>query len=239
MTDESSCNTRLAQEYYARARTAHQSGDVSSAIQWLQESLKVAPDFADGWIALGEVMKAHQEWDMAASAYLKAVEVKPDAAEAWAGLGWVLTEQGDHENGISAYQQSIQLNRSQTPVKYNLALELINSRKVLNETLELLQEVVSEQPSDHNAWNTLGFALHMSRRQDEAAEAYCRAIEIAPEIDDFKMNLLVAHYGIGTAHIKALAPNEDASNHGFTDNEIATMDEMCSMDTEEMVRRFF
>ncbi len=61
-------------------------GDLSSAIEKYRMCVEKAPDFFDGWHALGMSLMKHGQYEDAIEAGKKAVELRPNDQLAWSSL---------------------------------------------------------------------------------------------------------------------------------------------------------
>ena len=81
-------------ELAALAWSYFQAGAVESAEELYRQAVEADPQFADGWVFLGIVQKAHGNLDGAAESYRQALSLRPDYFEALNNLGNILVAQG-------------------------------------------------------------------------------------------------------------------------------------------------
>ena len=87
----------------------HQTGALELARDALEETVALAPAFADGWFNLGLVRQDQRDFEAASAAFRTALACRPDYAEAAVNLGIVLQESGAMAGAIDAYRCAMRL----------------------------------------------------------------------------------------------------------------------------------
>jgi Flp pilus assembly protein TadD len=96
------------------------------AIEWLQKSVALAPDFAEGRFALGKALFHNGQSAEAISELRASVEREPRMKEAYALLGRVYSKLGRLEEAKAAVQKFAELDRAEargTELKVGAAVE--------------------------------------------------------------------------------------------------------------------
>ena len=71
-------------------------------------------------------------------------------------------------------------NARSEPSEYRKAVKAIKKEDYA-QAVELLQQVVDENPKNANAWNYMGYSLRNLNKYDEALAAYEQALQIKPK----------------------------------------------------------
>ncbi len=112
----------LAAEYYHRAQSEN---DAASAISWLNQSVRVCPNF-NSWYILGLLQAQQNEIESAAAAFSHArslaVTAKTEAL-ALARLGQVLAQSGQMLQALRAFELACRFHPAPVPVWLNASLK--------------------------------------------------------------------------------------------------------------------
>lgn len=88
-------------------------GDLTTAKQAYETTLKLDPNFAAGHNNLGMTFKAMGEFVQAIASYQQAIALKPDYADAYQNLGVVWLKVGKVPESLSAFKNAIALHTAQ------------------------------------------------------------------------------------------------------------------------------
>ena len=156
------------------------------------------------WDALKEFSVGQARWQDgkfqdAAKFYELALEKDPQFVEAHASLGLVLIQfLRQEEKGQEMLRQALKLAESQDyPTRDLLKLKAVNRQFVDKDPERALEEyrTLREVYPDHMpAWNNSGRILQSLGRNDEAAEMYEKATELAPHNTIPILNLWYLYY---------------------------------------------
>jgi tetratricopeptide (TPR) repeat protein len=72
-----------------------------------QASIRIDPGFADGWMNLGNVLKALGQLHLAVQAYATAAQLRPDGAVVLYNLGAAHLARGDCPAALAAFSRSL------------------------------------------------------------------------------------------------------------------------------------
>lgn len=120
--------------------------------------------------------------DEAVEAARRVVRLYPGMAHVRAHLGLALTRAGEYEEATEHFRAAISLNPF-SPVWYRngLARVLLLSSQ-LDEALDLIDEVLSLEPSHLHSWIHKAYILSQTHRLDDAKLVVKRIQEIAPDL---------------------------------------------------------
>lgn len=105
-------NSRIADEYYQRARRAVREGDFHNAVQYAKLAITYSPEDARLYALLGECQARNPEsrWQRQAEQNLaKAAELDPWNAETWIRLGRFYKERGLKLRARKHFEQALQV----------------------------------------------------------------------------------------------------------------------------------
>jgi tetratricopeptide (TPR) repeat protein len=138
------------------------------------------------WHFLGDILFSFQAYNLAITAYDKAIDWAPRVrpwthGQAWIGRGFVLAQLGRNEEAIQAFEQSIQFNpnnyRAWSARGYTLSL-----LKQYKEAIAAYDKALELKPgNDWFYWHGRGFVLKSLERYEEALSAYNKAVKLAPK----------------------------------------------------------
>lgn len=166
----------LALAYDARGLTG-------PALEQLQAGLAIEPDFADGWVLLGNLRRDQGDLAAAAAAYRHALSLDPGLAGAYHNLANVEHEAGGPvEAAIPLYEKALALDPHLSQARNNLG-QAYDSTGRPAEALQQYELAVAdlqgwEGPADPElggTWYNLARAAEGLGQLERAAEAYRRA----------------------------------------------------------------
>jgi len=185
----------------------HFKGEYGEAIEKYQRSLSLDKEYIDTYLLLGDAYRAIENLEGAAQAYKRAIELDPKAPQAHSLLGLVYAQQGKLEEAVLENLAVIEIAPNDYTSHKNLALlyrELGRIEEAIAEAriaLELapeeerakLEEFISQLSPDEGliqSYLSQGQDYLAKNELDKAAEAYAKAIALAPD-------LIQAHSALG------------------------------------------
>ena len=92
-----------AQAPFTLGRVALEEGRAQEALPWLEESLRIDPDYPDAWVDLGRAKHALGDSSGAIQAMLQAASVAPDYPLPYYNLGLLFDQRGQPPGPVIAY----------------------------------------------------------------------------------------------------------------------------------------
>ena len=167
-----------------------------AAVIRLEEALKLFPNSARMWLALGIAQFKDGMNDKAAKALTHAIELDPHFAPAFAYLGMTHVEIGEYDEAIKRYEQALAINGDLGVVDYLIADVLLKDPRADSRRIEqCLERAIKWDSSFVPAHLALGKLFARVNRLPEAAAEFERAIKLDP-------NLAEAHYGLGRVYTR-------------------------------------
>jgi len=152
----------------------------SEAIAQAQQGAFLDPGSPIVQIAVGKIFEANGQLEQAAAAYRRALQT--DAAFAPARLALIQAElnRGNRDAAL-AEARKVAAEMPTSPEIQMLIGEMTLRKGDYAEALGFLERATKGLPGNADGWALLGRAYHFSRRFDEAAESYGRAVALQPQ----------------------------------------------------------
>lgn len=133
--------------------------------------------------------------DQAIPYLTRAVEIYPGFAQAAMELGTAYYLKKDYLTAEKYYKQSEKANPENPVLKINIAslsdelATIANKRGDKEAALKYELRGLSYNPKNANGWSNLGVFYTALGKQDSALAAYRKAVELAPDAENFRYNL--------------------------------------------------
>lgn len=161
----------------AMANVDYRENRVDDGLAHSQRAIELAPDFPEGYNALGVGLSREGRTAEAIAAYRRALALKPVFDEAETNLGTALSEQGDAAGAISHFQRALDIN----PASSNAHLDWGNALVRVGRTEEAIEQygaALRLRPENADAHHNWGVALARQGRYAEAIEHFQSALKI-------------------------------------------------------------
>lgn len=168
---------RVLPVYLSNAQSAAERQSAAEQAVWLQAALILQPELVDARLQLIDVMLRRGAIADAITLAANLVEREPQHALALWHLGYALQRGGHHAEAVPFYQRAYAIDPSVPTLRNNLAVALEMTGHA-DETLKLLEEAVTSNPNDIEAWTNLS-RLYVQRFElEHALAAGRRAVQI-------------------------------------------------------------
>ena len=155
-------------------------GDLAAAQTDLESASKLAPRDGRIWVALSQTYWRQHKSPDAEDAAAKAAACAPDNPAVLQALAIYYTETNQT---LKAARTSAKYSPQHAAELYFDAVHPLLDQQKFAEAAVILQEAVARVPKNAQLELALGVACYGLRRFDDAADAFLRAIDIAPEIE--------------------------------------------------------
>ena len=129
---------------------------------------------------VGQVFEANGQGDQAASAYRRALDTDPGYAPAVLALIKAEIARGNRDAAIDLAKKAAADMPSAPEIQYLLGVEAARQDDYVA-ALGFLEKAIKGMPGNADAWALLGRAYQFNKRPDDAAVAYGKAVELAPQ----------------------------------------------------------
>ena len=169
-------------------------GKVPEAVAYLEQALRLNPDYAEAHYNLGVTLQQAGKVPEAIGHYEQALRINPDYIEAHYNLGTALAQTGKIEEAIAHFEQALRIKPDYVEAHYNLGVTLQQAGKV-PEAIGHYEQVLRINPDHAEAHNNLGIALAQTGKIEEAIAHHEQALRIKPDYAE-------AHYNLGLALVR-------------------------------------
>jgi len=201
--------SRQDREEQQRKRTERQLRDIEKA----KIAVATSPQSAEAHFRLAEAMKRGPQIGESpkqiAEEYLKAISLKPDYAEAYCGLGTAYGAMDEYDKEREAFNKAISLKPEYADSYLGLAScylfekhyrhfgKIPRTEEDIRIGIDLLKRAVAVKPDLPQAYVFLGLAHNALGQNEEAVEAYKKAINLDARDLNSRMMLAVLYVDLG------------------------------------------
>jgi Flp pilus assembly protein TadD len=151
----------------------------ADAEQQYRAAISLEPHRASTHLALGRVLIAENDPQVAMREYRQAITLQPDLADAHEALGSLLIQRGGVGEGISEYRDALRLNSHDTQLRAKLAA-LLYSTGDLESAVAEYRSLETRDPDDSDIHYRLGLALYAESNLAGAAAQLREALRLDP-----------------------------------------------------------
>ena len=162
----------------------------SDAIAQAQQGAFLDPDNPIVQGAVGKIFEANGQFEQAAGAYRKALAADPAFGPARFALIQAELNRGNRDAAIAEARKLAAGGMSSADIERLIGEDAVR-RLDYSGAIPFLEKATKGLPGNPDGWALLGRAYHANRRYDEAADAYKKAVELAPQNTNYR-----ATYGL-------------------------------------------
>ncbi|MGW7469870.1 tetratricopeptide repeat protein [Streptomyces xantholiticus] len=151
---------------------ANPESEAKSATQTVSE--------AQALVHAGLMQSQYQDFSGAERTFRRVLELDPENKLAWFNLGVIAQRDGRTADAREAYDKALKIDPKFASALFNEAVLLESSDP--DRALTLLKRAVAANPKASTAHLRLGRALSKQGRDDEAEDAFRRAVETDPKL---------------------------------------------------------
>ena len=159
---------------------AHDPKAWSEAIAQAQQGAFLDPDNPIVQHAVGKIFEANGQLEQAAGAYRKAITTDPAFGPARFALIQAELNRGNRDAAITEAKKILDSGSGNADLSRLIGEDAVR-RGDYAAGIPYLEKATQGLPGNPDGWALLGRAYHAGRRYDEAAEAYKKAVELAPQ----------------------------------------------------------
>mgnify|MGYP002622532857 CR=1 FL=1 len=214
------CNKVQGMYYVYQGDEAYKKLQLSKAIKFYNNGLKLYPGHYSAWYNLGNIYVAYEDYYSALHAYSQAFKYNPKMMTARMNYGIISTEKlGNFDAALEQYNKIIETDRRLLSIPYiydnrkstkeNKAIAYYNSgvtyrmksiysnnsweheREYLSKAISSYKNSIDINPNSYDAQYNLGLAYHIAGDYSNAGKYYCNAIKLSPTSYEAHYNLAV------------------------------------------------
>jgi tetratricopeptide (TPR) repeat protein len=172
-------NDLLHEAYYMKGQIYEETGADEKALSSFKTAIEVAPDFYDGYVALGLVY-ARKGDPLAREYYRSAIELEPRAVEARYNFAIFLQEQGDFDDAFSMYNEILFLDENNATACFNQGYIHLEYLTQYDSAAHWFSEAIARLPHYRQAFFNRGLAYESLGDTDLALADYDEALRLHP-----------------------------------------------------------
>ena len=189
----SDAQAKQALAVFERGQAAGKDGRVRAATEAYVEAIRLKPDFAEAYLALGRINHEAGRPDKAIALYRLSLEHDPNLVEAYQGLGNLHFDQNRLEEALGFYQEVVKRSPN-SPVGPNSVGNCYYGLQKFQEALEMWQKAIDLDPAYPRAYFNRAVLYDGVHTKDKAVQNYRKFIELAgPEhealVEDARMRI--------------------------------------------------
>ena len=193
-----------AYNVYCEVKDCLAVGEVLRAMEKLEETLRLAPDFASAKILLGDVLVGQKKYAEAASAYQEVLDRHSEHPTALAHFADVLTLQGKLDDAVPYYRRAVKLDQDSATWHLHLAQVLGTLGQIKEATIEF-ESAIRCDPGFIRGRLEYGRFLLETGRHEQSMGQFEAVLKLSPEST-------VAHLNLGAALARARRNSESISH---------------------------
>jgi len=152
----------------------------SEAIAQAQQGAFLDPDNPHVQNAVGKIFEANGQLEQAAKAYRQALTVDPAYGPARFALIQAELNRGNREGAIKEARELATKGATNPDIERLIGEDAVRRQDYAG-AIPFLERATKGLPGNPDGWALLGRAYHAARRYDEAADAYAKAVNLAPQ----------------------------------------------------------
>jgi tetratricopeptide (TPR) repeat protein len=152
----------------------------SEGIAEAQQGAFLDPDNPHVQNAVGKIFEANGQLEQAAKAYRQALTADPAYGPAGFALIQAELNRGNREAAIKAAQQMAAQGGASPDIERLLGEDAVRHQDYIG-AIPFLERATKGLPGNSDGWALLGRGYHATGRYEDAAEAYKKAVELAPQ----------------------------------------------------------
>jgi tetratricopeptide (TPR) repeat protein len=164
---------------YQLGRLAARQGQLTQAKSFLAETVARRPGFAPGWFELGTVQAAASNYNLAVTAFDRALRFDPENSKYWFYDGLALAMLGRRSEAIERYRQAARLDPSDWKAHFELG-GLLGQDGNIPEAKAESEASVRLNPAFPTSHLNLGLALVKLGSLDEAERQFEETLRLDP-----------------------------------------------------------
>jgi len=154
------------------------AGDPASA--QLLPALERHPDYAPGWLALGDVLRQRGQGAAAAMTFLRVLRSRSATPPMLHQAGQALAQAGQGQAAVAAFSRAVTHDPGFAAAWYSLGLALQDARHFVA-SAEAFAAAQRLRPDFHEAAFNAGVAWQEAGRMEAALRAYANAYRLRPD----------------------------------------------------------
>ena len=154
--------------------------DPKMAVEYLNNALKLQPDYADAYNSRGIAHASLGQYQRAIENFNEAIHLKPDYAMVYNNRGFAYSNLGQYQRAIEDFNEAVHLKPDYTKA-YNNRGNAYYSLGQYQRAIENYNEALRLKPDYADAYGNRGNAYYSLGQHQRAIEDYNEAIHLKPD----------------------------------------------------------
>ncbi len=189
-------------QYYLKGYGHYSQGNFKQAVDSLEKSIALNPDFAKAYFWLGKTYIRLLDFAKAKRSFIEALKVDPNYSEAKLLLelidspdfynqqGYEYYSRGDYDQAIAFYEKALELDPNFTKARDMLEWSYIKKSEIGQSDIG---EISREAKDLYKRYYKLGYQSYSRRDYEKATEYYKKSAQLKPDFSK-------AHYWLGRTY---------------------------------------
>lgn len=161
---------------YKMSLISHRQGQVDTAIEYIQEFIRLSKSSSDAYNLYGILSRARGDYEAAVENFNAALKLSPNNAPAINNLGLIYNDCGEHERAESYFRRAIDADPSDAKSFSNLASTLKKQNKY-DEAIMCCKDALKLDPQFYEALVNMASSLWEKKESDQAIAIFDRAVQ--------------------------------------------------------------
>ncbi len=175
---------------------AQRMGKTELALRLFDETVKIVPNFAQGWSNRAVLLRALGRGDEALRSGQRAISCDPNLADGWDITGLLLREKHQFQAAAEHHERAMALKPDHSGLHNNYAVDLVSLGR-LEEAYKVALRAAELDPYSAAAPLSVGNILVSVGYPDRAIAYFRKAFELKPDLYEARVNEGRAHLLIG------------------------------------------
>ncbi|WP_432473193.1 tetratricopeptide repeat protein [Amphritea sp. HPY] len=216
---------KTPEEALAKARQAHQSGDMDRALFQFIRAYELDDQNSVALVSIAEIHYQRRNYQTSYLAYQKALAVNPEQADAHTGSGMILLHRKQYTLAQESFNRAIELYLKQQQAGQPL-VEAYTGLGIIHDIYGRYEQArlnytaaTSIAPDSPVVLNNLGYSFYMQEKWPEAENTFARALQADNQYQPAWKNLGLT-YARQEKYVAALDALEQVMNSSQAYNDI-------------------
>ena len=179
LTDFGGTENAEAEEAFNQGTQAMQRRAISAAAYHFQGAVRLDPNYARAWLALGMAHMMLRDFDSSIEAFRKAIQFAPDQPAAYKPLAFALMSMHRSEEAIQVWRELLRVDPQDGDASTNLGTLLVEEKRY-TEAVTAFEAAVRLNPQTARLHMMLGHAYLRAGDKEKGLASLQKAVELEP-----------------------------------------------------------
>jgi tetratricopeptide (TPR) repeat protein len=168
--------------------------ETAKARAHFEQAIEADPNLLAPYASLASLYQSENRLSEAKAQYEAALKRRPDYLQGYMALGTLYDQAGDGEKAEGYYRKALEIKKDFGPAANNLAWNLAERGKNIDEALSYAQLAKEQMPKSAAVMDTLGWIYTLKGVYGSAIAELQDALALAPEVPEINFHLGLAYY---------------------------------------------